>query len=76
MQWEGAGSKVWKYDFTGQNIKDDLYGHGTHVASMIGAQFGLGSGTYEGMASGAQILSLRALKSDGNRTDQQRHCRA
>ena len=24
MQWEGVGSKVWKYDFTGQNIKEDL----------------------------------------------------
>ena len=65
MQWEGVGSKVWKYDFTGQGITSDIYGHGTHVASMFGAQFTLGNGTYQGLAAGSQIISLRALKSDG-----------
>ena len=35
MQWNGAGSKVWQYNFvSGESSSDDKFGHGTHVASM------------------------------------------
>jgi len=52
-------------DFTGTVIgnADDVYGHGNHVAGIIG---GHGSkGYYTGIAPGSSLISLKALNDDG-----------
>src|SRR5678815_3248042 len=51
---------------TGNTSADDENGHGTHVAGIIGAKnnnFGV-----LGVASGANLVSLRVLDKDGNGT--------
>ena len=55
-------------DFTGEGT-GDLYGHGTHVASII-AGSGAGNRTADGsstvgMAPGAELVSLKVLSADG-----------
>ena len=54
-------------DFTGGS-GGDLYGHGTHVASVIAGQIGRTFDTreYQGIASGAHLIDLRALDDDGS----------
>jgi subtilisin family serine protease len=55
------------------NPAQDLFGHGTHVASLAagsdGANLNLGDGlyisNYEGIAPGAKIINLRFLGDDG-----------
>jgi len=56
-------------DFTGQGTTDDLFGHGTHVASMVGADArryvnGL-SYAYYGTALRSDLLNLRVLDEKG-----------
>jgi subtilisin family serine protease len=49
-----AGQVVGRQNFTeGDEPDEDLYGHGTHVASTIA---GTGAGRYEGVAPGAKLL--------------------
>ena len=51
---------------TGQTSVDDAHGHGTHVAGIIGAKnntFGV-----LGVASGANLVSLRVLDGEGEGT--------
>jgi subtilisin family serine protease len=43
----------------------DAFGHGTHVASMIGGGSSVASGYYAGIAPGAKLYSLRALNEQG-----------
>ena len=52
-------------DFTGEGRTDDPYGHGTHVASIAAGNNSVSNGAYEGIASNANILNLRALNSFG-----------
>ena len=52
------------YDCWGQGILRDYYGHGTHVAGIVGAKDN-GSGVV-GVAPGARIWSVRVLNSVGN----------
>ncbi|HST52834.1 MAG TPA: S8 family serine peptidase, partial [Pyrinomonadaceae bacterium] len=64
-----AGRVTYSKDFTGENLTDkDPYGHGTHVASaaagLPASTAGVGS-SYQGIATGAKIVNLRVLKSDG-----------
>src|SRR5262249_44760941 len=55
------------------NPSQDLFGHGTHVASLAagsdGANLNLGDGlyisNYEGIAPGAKIMNVRVLGDDG-----------
>jgi serine protease AprX len=53
------------------NNTSDQYGHGTHVAGIIGGS-GYASGdafsfrTFKGLAPGARIISIRALYADGS----------
>ncbi|HYY43149.1 MAG TPA: S8 family serine peptidase, partial [Pyrinomonadaceae bacterium] len=55
-------------DFTGEQRTDDLYGHGTHVASAAaGRDAGFG-GAYEGVAPAANIINLRVLNARGTGT--------
>jgi subtilisin len=52
------------YDCRGQGITRDYYGHGTHVAGIVGAKdnsFGV-----VGVAPGARIWSVRVLDANGN----------
>jgi serine protease AprX len=49
----------------------DYYGHGTHVAGILNGSGAASSGpdafrTFRGMAPGAQLVSLRALQTDGS----------
>src|SRR5436853_4456837 len=61
-------------DFTGENRTDDVYGHGTHTAG-IAAGTGQSSEndakdnsslpTYGGIATGANLINVRVLNSQG-----------
>jgi serine protease AprX len=57
---------VFSASFVGSDASD-AYGHGTHVAGIIGSS-GAG-GVYIGMAPGANLINLRALDANGNGTD-------
>ncbi len=48
-----------------RNISD-LYGHGTHVTSIIASSGVAASGNFQGVAPGVNLVSVRAL--DGNGT--------
>jgi serine protease AprX len=50
-----------KYD---HNI-DDLYGHGTHVTSVIASSGLTPGGHYQGVAPGVNVISVRALDANG-----------
>ncbi len=66
---------VYHQDFTGtpttnsSGAKYDLYGHGTHVAGIIGGNGYLSGGQYEGAAPAVSLIDLRALDENGNGTD-------
>ena len=66
---------VYHQDFTGtatsnsSGAKYDLYGHGTHVAGIIGGNGNLSSGNYVGVAPGVSLVDLRALDLNGVGTD-------
>ncbi len=52
------------YDFIdGDDVADDGYGHGTHVAGIIGAKNN-GAGVV-GVAAGAQVVGIRVLNNSG-----------
>jgi len=52
-------------DFTGENRTDDVYGHGTHVASLAAGNDQIADGAYTGIASNANLINLRVLNSQG-----------
>lgn len=59
------------YDFTGgrgaiASSPIDEYGHGTHVAGLIGSNGASSSGKYAGVAPGINILALRVLDKKGS----------
>jgi hypothetical protein len=61
----GSRIKV-KKDFTPEGKADkDPYGHGTHVAASAAGLSTISGGAYEGVARGADIISLRVLDSTG-----------
>lgn len=72
---ETASRVVYHQDFTGtattnsSGAKYDLYGHGTHVAGIIGGNGYLSGGQYEGVAPGVNLIDLRALDANGAGTD-------
>src|SRR5208282_372594 len=71
----GSSRVVYHQDFTGTSTtnllggKYDLYGHGTHVAGIIGGNGSLSGGQYEGVAPGVNLIDLRALDLNGAGTD-------
>ena len=66
---------VYHQDFTGtattnsNGAQYDLYGHGTHVAGIIGGNGSLSGGHYAGVAPGVNLIDLRALDANGAGTD-------
>ena len=71
----GASRVVYSESFvTGDSTTGDKYGHGTHVAGIIGGN-GASSGVYAmshaGMAAGVNIINLRVLDQNGAGTDSQ-----
>lgn len=72
---ETTSRVVYHQDFTGTPTTNsnggnyDLYGHGTHVAGIIGGNGYLSGGQYEGVAPGVNLIDLRALDANGAGTD-------
>ena len=76
--WNSAETKtrvVYRQDFTGTSNtnssggKYDLYGHGTHVAGIVGGNGDLSGGNYVGVATNVNLVDLRALDLNGAGTD-------
>ena len=74
----GASRVVYSQSFVaGDSTTSDQYGHGTHVAGLIGGTgnaSGPGNGyaaTYAGMAPNVNIINLRVLDQNGSGTDSQ-----
>ena len=66
---------VYHQDFTGTATTNssgaqwDLYGHGTHVAGIVGANGALSNGRFAGMAPNVNFVDLRVLDKNGSGTD-------
>lgn len=66
---------VYSKDYVGGGT-DDYYGHGTHVAGIVGSS-GLGSNcnkctrTFKGIAPNVNLINLRVLDQNGASTDSQ-----
>jgi serine protease AprX len=63
-------------DFTGASEYNslgirayDTYGHGTHVAGIIGGSGNLSNGTITGVAPAVNLIDLRVLDQNGNGND-------
>ena len=76
--WNSSGTAsrvVYHQDFTGtpttnsNGAQYDLYGHGTHVAGIIGGNGSLSGGRYGGVAPNVNLVDLRALDANGAGTD-------
>ncbi len=52
-------------DFTGEMRTDDVYGHGSHVASIAAGNGRVSNEAYLGIAPNANLLNLRVLDSSG-----------
>ncbi len=59
---------VYNQDFTGEGTTKDIYGHGTHVASIAAGNSYVSSGAYIGIAPNAKLINLRVLNSQGTGT--------
>src|SRR5580658_4382664 len=74
----GSSRVVYSQSFVaGDTTTSDKFGHGTHVAGLIGSS-GASSGTangysatYAGMAPGVNLINLRVLDQNGSGTDSQ-----
>jgi serine protease AprX len=72
---ETTSRVVYHQDFTGtpttnsNGAQYDLYGHGTHVAGIIGGNGYLSAGQYEGVAPAVNLVDLRALDQNGAGSD-------
>src|SRR6266567_6205058 len=58
----------------GENTTNDVYGHGTHVAGIVGGDGSASTGssfiyTFRGIAPSSTLINLRALDSNGQGTD-------
>jgi subtilisin family serine protease len=65
---QGVIRNVVSVDFTGESRTDDVYGHGSHVATLALGGNSIGLGAYRGVAPDAKIISLRVLNSQGRGT--------
>ena len=65
-----SGRIIGMYDFTTGHYAaavtpSDDYGHGTHVAGLIGSSGASSNGRFAGVAPGVQLLALRVLDKKG-----------
>jgi serine protease AprX len=65
-----SGRIVGMYDFTpgrygASVVPSDEYGHGTHVAGLIGSSGASSNGKFAGVAPGVKLLALRVLDRKG-----------
>lgn len=51
--------------FSGSGGSDDLYGHGTHVAGILGGNGSMSNGKYRGVAPGVNLINLKVTDRDG-----------
>src|SRR5205809_1544957 len=70
----GSPRVVYAQDFTGTGGSGDAYGHGTHVAGIIGGNGAQSSGnsatfTFRGIAPKSTLIDLRVLDANGQGTD-------
>ena len=56
-------------NFTAEDSTDDLFGHGTHVASIVAGSGKNSGGKYKGVAPGAELIDARVLDSTGSGDD-------
>ena len=71
---QGKQRVVYSQDFTGSGSTNDAYGHGEHVAGIIGGNATDSTGshythTFRGIAPNANLITLRVLNSTGSSTD-------
>ena len=52
-------------DFTGEGRTDDPFGHGTHVAGIVGGNGRIARAEYVGVAPNANLINLRVLNTQG-----------
>ena len=77
--WDYTNSSsrvVYHQDFTGTSVTNwygrtvyDLYGHGTHVAGIIGGNGLKLGGRFSGVAPNVNLIDLRALDASGAGSD-------
>ncbi|MFE0514702.1 S8 family peptidase [Streptomyces sp. NPDC058964] len=60
-----AGKVVEEHNFSNSPTTDDLFGHGTHVASIAAGTGAKSDGKYKGVAPGAQLLDGKVLNDTG-----------
>ncbi|WP_406320121.1 S8 family serine peptidase [Streptomyces sp. NBC_01637] len=61
-----AGQVVAERNFSQSASTEDLYGHGTHVASIAAGTGAKSGGKYKGVAPGARILNAKVLNDNGS----------
>src|SRR5208282_2870587 len=73
---ESYSRVAYHQDFTGTSVRNsngklvyDLYGHGTHVAGIVGGNGYLSNGTYSGVAPAVTLIDLRVLNAQGAGSD-------
>jgi serine protease AprX len=52
-------------DFTGNNNPSDRFGHGTHVAGIVGGSGAMSNRKFIGAAPGVNLVNLRVLNENG-----------
>jgi serine protease AprX len=62
---QGLQNVVYRMDFTDSLKKGDPYGHGTHVAGIVGNSGEGPSKNYAGVAPNARLIDLRVLDETG-----------
>jgi serine protease AprX len=66
-QVEDLGDRVVaRVDFTPGGAGFDAYGHGTHLAGIIGGDGAASDGKWRGVAPGARIVSVKVADADGS----------
>ncbi len=61
-----GGRVVARVDFTPGGAGFDTYGHGTHLAGIIGGDGADSAGKWRGVAPGARIVSVKVAGADGS----------
>jgi serine protease AprX len=71
----GTSRVVYRQDFTGSATSNsagatwDLYGHGTHVAGIVGGNGTWSGGRFAGVASNVNLIDFRVLDQNGSGSD-------